>query len=92
MVVGDSNCELGPCMCMNGGNSFPRYNSLYGDCAFSPDDLLSALHEGMSRADVIITSGGVSMGEKVTLNLWYLMGSAATRLVSPGVQHVNGYV
>lgn len=33
---------------------------------FSPDDLLSALHEGISRADVIITSGGVSMGEKVT--------------------------
>lgn len=31
----------------------------------SPDDLLSALHEGISRADVIITSGGVSMGEKV---------------------------
>lgn len=35
-------------------------------CIFSPDDLLSALHEGISRADVIITSGGVSMGEKVT--------------------------
>ena len=40
----------------------------YCDCAFSPDDLLSALHEGISRADVIITSGGVSMGEKVTLH------------------------
>lgn len=35
-------------------------------CVCSPDDLLSALHEGISRADVIITSGGVSMGEKVT--------------------------
>lgn len=31
----------------------------------SPDDLLSALNEGISRADVIITSGGVAMGEKV---------------------------
>ncbi|XP_027564347.1 gephyrin isoform X7 [Neopelma chrysocephalum] len=31
------------------------------DC---PDDLLNALNEGISRADVIITSGGVSMGEK----------------------------
>ncbi|XP_023203408.1 gephyrin isoform X8 [Xiphophorus maculatus] len=30
----------------------------------SPDDLLNALNEGISRADVIITSGGVSMGEK----------------------------
>ncbi|XP_064920388.1 gephyrin isoform X26 [Columba livia] len=29
-----------------------------------PDDLLNALNEGISRADVIITSGGVSMGEK----------------------------
>lgn len=37
-------------------------------CVCSPDDLLSALHEGISRADVIITSGGVSMGEKVTSN------------------------
>jgi len=38
-------------------------------CVFSlpcsPDDLLNALNEGISRADVIITSGGVSMGEKV---------------------------
>ncbi|KAJ7417061.1 gephyrin [Willisornis vidua] len=31
---------------------------------FCPDDLLNALNEGISRADVIITSGGVSMGEK----------------------------
>lgn len=31
----------------------------------SPDDLLSALNEGISRADVVITSGGVAMGEKV---------------------------
>ena len=34
----------------------------------SPDDLLNALNEGISRADVIITSGGVSMGEKVRKN------------------------
>lgn len=34
----------------------------------SPDDLLNALNEGISRADVIITSGGVSMGEKVGKN------------------------
>lgn len=39
-------------------------------CFCSPDDLLSALHEGISRADVIITSGGVSMGEKVIFLLW----------------------
>ncbi|MEQ2219179.1 hypothetical protein XENOCAPTIV_013717 [Xenoophorus captivus] len=38
----------------------------------SPDDLLSALHEGISRADVIITSGGVSMGEKVSSPLGVL--------------------
>lgn len=73
-------------------NSFPCHNSHYVDCAFSPDDLLSALHEGISRADVIITSGGVSMGEKVTPDPWYLMGSAATRIVSPGAPHVDGYV
>ena len=44
---------------------FPRvlmYSSLFFS---SPDDLLNALNEGISRADVIITSGGVSMGEKV---------------------------
>ncbi|KAM6954538.1 gephyrin b isoform 2-T2 [Aplochiton taeniatus] len=34
------------------------------DLSHSPDDLLNALNEGISRADVIITSGGVSMGEK----------------------------
>lgn len=45
-------------------------------CVFSvrcsPDDLLNALNEGISRADVIITSGGVSMGEKVknVLHRW----------------------
>lgn len=39
-------------------------------CVCSPDDLLSALHEGISRADVIITSGGVSMGEKVISHVW----------------------
>lgn len=33
----------------------------------SPDDLLNALNEGINRADVIITSGGVSLGEKVDL-------------------------
>lgn len=38
------------------------YSSLFFS---SPDDLLNALNEGISRADVIITSGGVSMGEKV---------------------------
>lgn len=37
----------------------------------SPDDLLNALNEGISRADVIITSGGVSMGEKVKLYRLY---------------------
>ncbi len=36
----------------------------------SPDDLLNALNEGISRADVIITSGGVSMGEKVWWQNW----------------------
>ncbi|KAL8169580.1 UNVERIFIED_CONTAM: hypothetical protein K2H54_052756 [Gekko kuhli] len=35
----------------------------------SPDDLLNALNEGISRADVIITSGGVSMGEKASVRL-----------------------
>lgn len=39
----------------------------------SPDDLLNALNEGISRADVIITSGGVSMGEKVR---WQLAGTS----------------
>lgn len=46
-------------------NHFPcvlMYLSLFFS---SPDDLLNALNEGISRADVIITSGGVSMGEKV---------------------------
>ena len=32
---------------------------------FSPEALESKLREGMSRADVVISSGGVSMGEKV---------------------------
>lgn len=41
------------------------YLSLFSS---SPDDLLNALNEGISRADVIITSGGVSMGEKVWKN------------------------
>uniref|UniRef100_A0A3P9B7U7 Gephyrin n=1 Tax=Maylandia zebra TaxID=106582 RepID=A0A3P9B7U7_9CICH len=43
-------------------HGYPTINlGIVGD---NPDDLLSALHEGISRADVIITSGGVSMGEK----------------------------
>ncbi|XP_077587291.1 gephyrin a isoform X4 [Stigmatopora nigra] len=45
-------------------HGYPTINlGIVGD---NPDDLLSALHEGISRADVIITSGGVSMGEKVS--------------------------
>ncbi|XP_033003496.1 gephyrin isoform X1 [Lacerta agilis] len=43
-----------------GDNTF----ELIGQNSGSPDDLLNALNEGISRADVIITSGGVSMGEK----------------------------
>ncbi|XP_016090942.1 gephyrin-like [Sinocyclocheilus grahami] len=43
-------------------HGYPTINlGIVGD---NPDDLLNALHEGISRADVIITSGGVSMGEK----------------------------
>ncbi|KAK5604492.1 hypothetical protein CRENBAI_016104 [Crenichthys baileyi] len=43
-------------------NRLPTINlGIVGD---NPDDLLNALNEGISRADVIITSGGVSMGEK----------------------------
>ncbi|XP_059376617.1 gephyrin-like isoform X15 [Carassius carassius] len=43
-------------------HGYPTINlGIIGD---NPDDLLSALNEGISRADVIITSGGVSMGEK----------------------------
>lgn len=45
------------------GSSMPLIFLLVLSC--SPDDLLNALNEGISRADVIITSGGVSMGEKV---------------------------
>jgi len=40
--------------------------NMFSNSPFSPDDLLNALNEGISRADVIITSGGVSMGEKVS--------------------------
>uniref|UniRef100_A0A8D0BV93 Gephyrin n=1 Tax=Salvator merianae TaxID=96440 RepID=A0A8D0BV93_SALMN len=44
-------------------HGYPTINlGIVGD---NPDDLLNALNEGISRADVIITSGGVSMGEKV---------------------------
>ncbi|XP_034554740.1 gephyrin b isoform X4 [Notolabrus celidotus] len=43
-------------------HGYPTINlDIVGD---NPDDLLNALNEGISRADVIITSGGVSMGEK----------------------------
>uniref|UniRef100_H3BZS9 Gephyrin n=1 Tax=Tetraodon nigroviridis TaxID=99883 RepID=H3BZS9_TETNG len=43
-------------------HGYPTINlGIVGD---NPDDLLSALNEGISRADVIITSGGVAMGEK----------------------------
>ncbi|XP_020860482.1 gephyrin isoform X15 [Phascolarctos cinereus] len=43
-------------------HGYPTINlGIVGD---NPDDLLNALNEGTSRADVIITSGGVSMGEK----------------------------
>ncbi|XP_073407483.1 gephyrin isoform X15 [Dendrobates tinctorius] len=43
-------------------HGYPTINlGIVGD---NPDDLLNALNEGISCADVIITSGGVSMGEK----------------------------
>ncbi|KAL2082647.1 hypothetical protein ACEWY4_022465 [Coilia grayii] len=43
-------------------HGYPTINlGIVGD---NPDDLLNALNEGISRADVIITSGGVTMGEK----------------------------
>ncbi|XP_078262450.1 gephyrin isoform X6 [Rhinoraja longicauda] len=43
-------------------HGYPTINlGIVGD---NPDDLLNALNEGISRADIIITSGGVSMGEK----------------------------
>uniref|UniRef100_A0A8C8ZMA4 Gephyrin n=1 Tax=Prolemur simus TaxID=1328070 RepID=A0A8C8ZMA4_PROSS len=46
-------------------HGYPTINlGIVGD---NPDDLLNALNEGISRADVIITSGGVSMGEKQSL-------------------------
>ncbi|KAL7992341.1 hypothetical protein Chor_016597 [Crotalus horridus] len=46
-------------------HGYPTINlGIVGD---NPDDLLNALNEGISRADVIITSGGVSMGEKDSL-------------------------
>eukprot|EP00063_Salmo_salar_P025624 XP_014000459.1 PREDICTED: gephyrin isoform X4 [Salmo salar] len=46
-------------------HGYPTINlGIVGDKPHSPDDLLNALNEGISRADVIITSGGVSMGEK----------------------------
>ncbi|XP_051500270.1 gephyrin-like isoform X4 [Myxocyprinus asiaticus] len=43
-------------------HGYPTINlGIVGD---NPDDLLNALNEGINRADVILTSGGVSMGEK----------------------------
>ncbi|KAI7799826.1 gephyrin b, partial [Triplophysa rosa] len=43
-------------------HGYPTINlGIVGD---NPDDLLNALNEGINRADVIITSGGVSLGEK----------------------------
>ncbi|XP_046711894.1 gephyrin-like isoform X7 [Silurus meridionalis] len=43
-------------------HGYPTINlGIVGD---NPDDLLNALNEGISHADVIVTSGGVSMGEK----------------------------
>ncbi|XP_062324386.1 gephyrin b isoform X1 [Osmerus eperlanus] len=46
-------------------HGYPTINlGIVGDKYDNPDDLLNALNEGISRADVIITSGGVSMGEK----------------------------
>ncbi|XP_071019356.1 gephyrin b isoform X8 [Oncorhynchus clarkii lewisi] len=51
-------------------HGYPTINlGIVGD---NPDDLLNALNEGISRADVIITSGGVSMGEKVCEQIDYL--------------------
>ncbi|KAG9327898.1 hypothetical protein JZ751_010434, partial [Albula glossodonta] len=45
-------------------HGYPTINlGIVGD---NPDDLLNALNEGISRADVIITSGGVSMGNPVS--------------------------
>nr|Q9PW38.1 RecName: Full=Gephyrin; Includes: RecName: Full=Molybdopterin adenylyltransferase; Short=MPT adenylyltransferase; AltName: Full=Domain G; Includes: RecName: Full=Molybdopterin molybdenumtransferase; Short=MPT Mo-transferase; AltName: Full=Domain E [Gallus gallus]AAD49748.1 gephyrin [Gallus gallus] len=46
-------------------HGYPTINlGIVGD---NPDDLLNALNERISRADVIITSGGVSMGGKYYL-------------------------
>ncbi|XP_051951553.1 gephyrin b isoform X5 [Xyrauchen texanus] len=43
-------------------HGYPTINlGIVGD---NPDDLLNALNEGINRADVILTSGGVCMGEK----------------------------
>eukprot|EP00063_Salmo_salar_P025630 XP_014000465.1 PREDICTED: gephyrin isoform X10 [Salmo salar] len=54
-------------------HGYPTINlGIVGDKPHSPDDLLNALNEGISRADVIITSGGVSMGEKVCEQIDYL--------------------
>ncbi|KAF4017577.1 hypothetical protein G4228_009142, partial [Cervus hanglu yarkandensis] len=48
-------------------HGYPTINlGIVGD---NPDDLLNALNEGISRADVIITSGGVSMGEKLSCDV-----------------------
>ncbi|CAB1335493.1 unnamed protein product [Coregonus sp. 'balchen'] len=49
---------------MSTGNEVNTHIYMHTYFAISHDDLLNALNEGISRADVIITSGGVSMGEK----------------------------
>ena len=36
-------------------------------CIFSRESLVSCLGKGLDEADVLITSGGVSMGEKVCM-------------------------
>ncbi|KAI1237815.1 Gephyrin, partial [Lamprotornis superbus] len=49
-------------------HGYPTINlGIVGD---NPDDLLNALNEGISRADVIITSGGNPVSAVVTCNLF----------------------
>ena len=36
-------------------------------CVFSPDALLDLIRIAMDKADVVVASGGVSMGDKVGL-------------------------
>ncbi|KAK1796210.1 hypothetical protein P4O66_009284, partial [Electrophorus voltai] len=60
-IVGDKNTSAALLMPVGSGSEMFAVSAGQPD---SPDDLLNALNEGISRADVIITSGGVSMGEK----------------------------